>query len=479
MLLVAMLITRQLGFEGPNGTLFENVDLSLDSSAKKRVAIVGKNGCGKSTLIRLLKGELEPSSGAVNCSHEVIAHLLQDINFPDENQLVGAYLESKLEEEWMSYKIDMVYEELGLPAEIGLIELKNLSGGQRVRIGLAELLMQDPTILLLDEPTNHLDRESIEWLKGFITNFNGTVAFVSHDRHFINAVADQIWEITASHTIEVYGCKYDQFLVERYNRYQKMLAAHEFSQREVTELEAWLKENANHPKYKFTSIVAQKKKTLERLDKKAPPEPVPDPRVRMKDLNPAQKGTVIRLKVDSKKYDDRPILEGVDLKIESGERILLRGPNGSGKTTLLNILSGEDRDFAGVRTAREGMKVGYLKQFSQLNPDNTVLEEFGRCTVFDHTHTRNILAGYLFPSELIDEKIKKLSYGQQRRLEFAILLTNKPDLLLLDEPTNHLDIFLREDLERFLLDQDVAMIIISHDSYFVSKIGITRTLELH
>jgi ATPase subunit of ABC transporter with duplicated ATPase domains len=473
-----MLITRQLGYEGPTGTLFENVDLSLDSSAKKRVAIVGKNGCGKSTLIKLLKSELEPTSGSVSCSHEVIAHLPQDIVFPDDLQTVGAYLTSKLEEEWMSYKIDMVYEELGLPPEIAETPLEKLSGGQRVRIGLAELLLQDPTILLLDEPTNHLDKESIEWLKGFVRSFNGTVAFVSHDRNFINAVADQIWEITSRHTIEIYSCKYDEFLVERYKRYEKMLAAHEFSQREVTELEEWLAENANHPKYKFTATVAQKKKALERMEKKAPPEPVPDPRVRMRDLAPAQAGTVLNLKIERKKFGEKVLLEGVELKIASGERVLLQGPNGSGKTTLLQILAGEDKDFLGTRQAREGVKVGYLKQFSQLNPDATVLEEFGRWTVFDHTHTRNILAGYLFPTELIDEKIKKLSYGQQRRLEFAILLTNKPDLLLLDEPTNHLDIFLREDLERFLLDQDVAMVIISHDAYFVSKIGITRTLTL-
>lgn len=473
-----MLITRQLSFEGPTGTLFENVDLSLDSSAKKRVAIVGKNGCGKSTLIRLLKGEIEPSAGAVNCSHEVIGHLLQDINFADETMLVGSYLKSKLEEEWMSYKIDMVYEELGLSPEIALMELNKLSGGQRVRIGLAELLLQDPTILLLDEPTNHLDQESIAWLQGFITGFNGTVAFVSHDRHFINAVANQIWEITPRHSIEIYGCKYDEFLVERYNRYQKMLAAHEFSQREVTELEDWLAENANHPKYKFTATVAQKKKALERMEKKAPPEPVPDPRVRMRNLAPAQAGTVLNLKIERKSFGEKHLLEGTDLKIASGERVLLRGPNGSGKTTLLHILAGDDKDFVGTRSARESVKIGYLKQFSQLNPEATVLEEFGRWTIFDHTHTRNILAGYLFPSELVDEKIKKLSYGQQRRLEFAILLTNKPDLLLLDEPTNHLDIFLREDLERFLLEQDVAMVIISHDSYFVSKIGITRTLTL-
>lgn len=473
-----MLLTKNLSYDCPDGHLFEDVNISLDSAAKKRVAIVGKNGCGKSTLLRLLKGELEPSSGSVNCSHEIIGHLQQDINFPDDTQLVGEYLESKLEEEWMTYKIEMVLEEVGLPSETALMELKNLSGGQRVRVGLAEILLSEPTILLLDEPTNHLDHDSIEWLKNFIHNFSGTVAFVSHDRSFINAVANQIWEITSNRNIEVYGCNYDNFLLERYHRYQKMLAAHELSQREVTELENWLRENANHPKYKFTSIVAQKKKALERMEKKAPPEPVADPRIKMKDLDPAQKGTVISIKLEKKHFENREILTNLELKIASGERVLVKGPNGSGKTTLLNILSGHDQDYKGQLTTRNNITIGYLRQFSSLNQDNTILHEFEAKTAIDYTLARGALASYLFPTETVEQTISSLSYGQQRRLELAILLVNKPDLLLLDEPTNHLDIFLREDLERFLIGQDIAMCIVSHDSYFIDKIGITKVVEL-
>jgi len=476
-----MLIAKGLSYETADGKLFQDVDISLDSAAKKRVAIVGKNGCGKSTLLKLLLGKLEPATGTVSSSREIVAYLQQDLDFGDENQTVEKYLEGKLEENWMTYKIEMVLDEVGLTKEIKTIELKNISGGQRVRIGLAEVLLTEPTILLLDEPTNHLDQESIEWLIGFANNFNGSIAFVSHDRHFINAVADQIWEIT-NHRIEVYGCKYDQFLIERYNRYQKMLAAHEFSQREVTELEEWLAENANHPKYKFTATVAQKKKALERMEKKAPPEPIPDPRVKMKDTDPTEKGTVLTLKIDKKNFStdqgDREVLKNVELKIESHDRILLKGPNGSGKTTLLNIISGDDKNFEGKRHLREQTKIGYLKQFSSLDPENTVLEEFGKKTSIEYTMRRNILAKYLFPEEFMETTIKNLSYGQQRRLEIAILFTNKPNLLLLDEPTNHLDIFLREDLERFLLEQDVAICIISHDAYFIDKTGITRTIEL-
>ncbi|MFA6435855.1 MAG: ABC-F family ATP-binding cassette domain-containing protein [Candidatus Gracilibacteria bacterium] len=473
-----MLIAKDLAFETTSGQLFEGVDVSLDSASKKRVAIVGRNGCGKSTLLKLLKGELEPSRGSVKCSQEVIGYLVQDIVFPDEEQLVGTHLESKLEEEWMLYQIDIALEEVGLPQDTLLLPLKNLSGGQRVRVALAELLLAEPTILLLDEPTNHLDVASIDWLKGFVRDFRGTVAFVSHDRSFINAVANQIWEISAEHNIETYGCSYDEFLVERYERYQKRLQLHEFSQREVNELESWLAENANHPKYKFTATVAQKKKALERMEKKAPPAPVPDPRVRMKPLAQGQKGAVLGFFIEHKAYEDRLILKNIRLKIEQGDRVLIEGPNGSGKSTLLNILAGVDTDFVGQLTPRSNLKIGYLGQFSRLNPDKTVIEEFGANTDIEYTAGRGVLAGYLFPAEFMDSLIKNLSYGQRRRLEFSILLTNKPDLLLLDEPTNHLDLFLREDLERFLLEQEIAMCVISHDVHFVQKLGITKTLTL-
>ena len=473
-----MLIAKNLSYDGPNGLLLEDVSISLDSAAKKRIAIVGKNGCGKSTLLRLLKGELEPSAGSVSRSHETIAHLLQDINFPDETKLVGEYLESKLEEEWMTYKIDMVLQEIGMSADILLIELKNISGGQRIRIALAELLLIEPTVLLLDEPTNHLDSDSVEWLKKFVKEFSGTVAFVSHDRNFINAVGNQIWEITGSRKIEVYTCNYDAFMLQRYERYQKMLEAHNFSQREVTELEDWLRENANHPKFKFSATVAQRKKALERLEKKAPPEPIADPRVKMRHLGAGQEGTVMSVRVVKKHFDERTILNDVEFKVATGDRVLIRGPNGSGKTTLLNIMSGDDPDYVGHITARDGARIGYLRQFSSLDENNTVLMEFGARTAMEYTQGRGMLAAYLFPADLVDEKIKNLSYGQQRRLELAILLANKPDLLLLDEPTNHLDIFLREDLERFLLEQDRAMCIVSHDTYFIDKIGITKVVEL-
>lgn len=474
----AMLIAKNLSYESDKGTLFEDVNISLDGAAKKRIAIVGKNGCGKTTLLKIILGQLEPHTGSVSTSHETIAYLQQDVKFPDMSVLVGEYLESKLEESWMTYKLEMVLSEVGLPLDITLQPLSTLSGGQRVRIAFAELLLNEPTVILMDEPTNHLDSATIEWLITFVREFTGTIAFVSHDRHFINAVANQIWEITAAKKIEVYGTNYDQFLIERYNRYQKALEAFEFSMREVTELEMWLRENANHPKYKFTATVAQKKKALERMEKRTPPEPVADPRVKMRHLGAAEQGTVLTLKVQEKQFGDKTILTDVYMKISQGERILIRGPNGAGKTTLLNILAGEDKEFAGDRRGRDGLKVGYLKQHTSLNVNNTVLEEFGRSTSMEYNAGRGMLAQYLFPAEYVDEKISKLSFGQQRRLELAILLANKPDLLLLDEPTNHLDIFLREDLERFLVVQDRAMIIISHDTYFIEKIGITRTVEL-
>lgn len=473
-----MLLTQNLSYDYSGQHLFENVNVSLDSAAKKRVAIVGKNGCGKTSLLKLLVQEAEPVQGTVSISREIVGYLKQEPSFGDEEKTVGDFLGSKLEEEWMIYKVEMVLDEVGLPSDIQTLQLKNLSGGQRMRIALAEVLMKEPTILLLDEPTNHLDAQSIEWLVGFIKNFSGTVAFVSHDRSFINEVTNQIWEITNEKNIEVYGMSYDQFLIERYERYRKKLAAYELGQREMKELQDWLRENANNPKYKFTATVAQRKKALERMEVKAPPEPVADPRVKMHDLNKGQDGAVLNVKIIEKKFEDKKILQNLEFKIRAGERVLLKGPNGSGKTTLLRILAGEDKDFEGQLTHKQGLKIGYLSQFSSLNPNETVIDQFSMKTQIEYTLCRSILAKYLFPSEYVEEKVKNLSFGQQRRLELAILLTRKPDLLLLDEPTNHLDVFLREDLENFLVQQEVAMCIISHDSYFVKKIGIDNVIEL-
>lgn len=473
-----MLITQNLKYDYSGQHLFENVNVSLDSAAQKRVAIVGKNGSGKSSLIKLLVGELEPVEGTVSCSREVIGYLKQEPDFGDEEKTVAQFLESKLEEEWMTYKVEMVLDEVSLPSDIQQLQIKNLSGGQRMRIALAEVLMKEPTIILLDEPTNHLDTQSITWLIGFLNGFKGTVAFVSHDRTFINNVANQIWEITSDRNIEVYGVKYDQFLIERYERYLKKLAAYELGQREMKELQEWLRENANNPKYKFTATVAQRKKALERMEVKAPPEPVADPRVKMHDLHKGQDGTVLSVKIKEKNIGGKKILQNVEFKIPAGERVLIRGPNGSGKTTLMKILAGVDKDFEGQLVHKQGIKIGYLSQFTQLNPDETVINQFSAKTQIEYTLARSILSKYLFPAEFVEEKIKNLSFGQQRRLELAILLTNKPDLLLLDEPTNHLDIFLREDLESFLMQQEVAMCIISHDSYFLEKIGISNTIDL-
>lgn len=473
-----MLITQNLQYDYSGQPLFENVNVSLDSAAKKRVAIVGKNGCGKTSLLKLLVGEAEPTSGTVSSSREVIGYLKQEPNFGDEEKLVGEFLESKLEEEWMTYKLEMVLDEVNLPLDIQLQALNKLSGGQRMRVALAEVLLIEPTILLLDEPTNHLDYQSIDWLSSFLSSFAGTVAFVSHDRHFINQVANQIWEITADKDIEVYGVKYDQYLVERYERYLKRLSAFELSQREIRELQDWLKANANHPKYKFTATVAQRKKALERLEVKAAPEPVADPRVKMHHLGQAKDGTILSVKIDEKSFGEHKILQNLEFKIHAGERLLIKGANGSGKTTLIKILAGEDKDFSGQLTHKQGLKVGYLRQFSSLDPEASVIDEFSAKTQTAYTLARSILAKYLFPAEFMDDKTKNLSFGQQRRLELAILLANKPDLLLLDEPTNHLDIFLREDLENFLLDQEVAMCVISHDRYFIDKISVTHIVEL-
>ncbi|MCK5320932.1 ABC-F family ATP-binding cassette domain-containing protein, partial [Candidatus Parcubacteria bacterium] len=218
-----MLITNNLSVKFNSKELFKNINISLDSSSRKKVALVGKNGCGKSTLLKVLNREINPSSGSLDIANEDVAYLPQDINFPDYN-LVGEFLEIKLNEPWMDYKIDIVMSSVGLDEEYLLKNIENLSGGEKVKVALAGLLMDEPTILLLDEPTNNLDSEGVKWLENFILSFNGSIIVVSHDRYLINKIINEIWEIDPNTLdIIIYGGNYDKFLEEKNRIYKKRI----------------------------------------------------------------------------------------------------------------------------------------------------------------------------------------------------------------------------------------------------------------
>ncbi|MCK5212145.1 ABC-F family ATP-binding cassette domain-containing protein [Candidatus Parcubacteria bacterium] len=474
-----MLITNNLSIKLSSQEILKDINISLDSSSRKKVALVGKNGCGKSSLLKVLNREINPSSGNLDMANENIAYLPQDIDFPGYS-LVGEFLESKLDEPWTDYKIDIAMGDVGLDEEYLLKNLKNLSGGEKVKVALAGLLMAEPTILLLDEPTNNLDINGVEWLEKFILNFNGSIIVVSHDRHLINMVVNEVWEIDLNTLgIIVYGGNYDKFLEEKNRIYNRRITEYNYEEREIKKIEKWLKAHEFHPKYRFSAIVGDQKEKLARLKAKMKDKPIGNTKIKINNLGKEKRGLVLSVNIKSKKFSEKEIIKDLSFKIYKGERVLLKGANGSGKTTLLNIISKEDEDFNGELVIGEEVKIGYLKQFSSLNKKNSILDEFENETGIIEPKSRSILASYSFDQENVIRKVSTLSYGQLKRLELAIILAREPSLLILDEPTNHLDIYTREELESFVISQKVPMIIVSHDRYFIKKIGVDKEIKLN
>ncbi|MCK5061736.1 ABC-F family ATP-binding cassette domain-containing protein [Candidatus Parcubacteria bacterium] len=473
-----MLITNNLSIKFNSKELLKDINISLDSSSRKKVALVGKNGCGKSTLLKVLNREIDPSSGNLDMANENIAYLPQDIDFPGYD-LVGEFLESKLDELWMDYKVDMAMGDVGLDEEYLLKNIKNLSGGEKVKVALAGLLMDEPTILLLDEPTNNLDSKGVEWLEKFIFNFNGSIIVVSHDRYLINKIINEVWEIDPNTlSIIVYGGNYDKFLEEKNRIYEKRILEYNHEEREIKKIEKWLKAREFHPKYRFSSIVASQKGKLAKLKAKKTDKPIGSTKIKINNLGKEKRGLVLSVKIKSKNFSEKEVIKDLAFKIHKGERVLLKGANGSGKTTLLKIIFGEDTDFDGEVVFGEDVKIGYLKQFSSLNAKKSILDEFEDKTGIIEPKSRSILASYSFDSESVIRKVSILSYGQLKKFELAIILAREPNLLILDEPTNHLDIYTREEFEGFIISQKVPMIIVSHDRYFIEKIRADKEVKL-
>ena len=489
--------------------LFEDVSYVINN--KDRIALVGKNGAGKSTMLKIIAGIQNPTSGVVATPKDVkIGYLPQVMVLADERTVREeaemafaemAYLQEKInamsqeladrtdyESESYHELIDLFTHEndrfimlggdnyhaeiertllgLGFAREDFDRPTKEFSGGWRMRIELAKLLLRKPEVLLLDEPTNHLDIESIQWLENFLKTQANSVVLVSHDRAFINNVTNRTIEISCGKIYD-YKVKYDEFVTLRDERREQQLRAYENQQKQIQETEDFIERF----RYKATKAV-QVQSRIKQLDKidRIEVDEEDTAMLRLKFPPASRSGSYpVICKEVKKAYGEHVVFEDVNLVIERGDKVAFVGKNGEGKSTLVKCILNEI-DFEGELKLGHNVEIGYFAQNqAQLLDDNlTVFDTIDRVAVGDiRTKIRDILGAFMFGGEASDKKVKVLSGGERSRLAMIKLLLEPVNLLILDEPTNHLDMRSKDVLKDAILEFDGTVIVVSHDRDFL------------
>ena len=482
--------------------------LTFDIQEGECVAILGRNGCGKTTLFKILTGEMDYDDGEVYVNPNKRIGLISQIpkfpvGFTVEDVLRSAYadlmkIKAKMEalehsmamdangdqlREYdnltnrfqsgggyeMDVDVDKVCNGLGITAEQRVQEFDSLSGGEKTRVNLARLLLEKTDILLLDEPTNHLDLRSVEWLENYINNFKGTVLAISHDRYFIDQVADRVIEITEGHA-EFYSGNYSFYMDEKQARFDLQLKQYEQEQAKLKQLGYTLERMKgwginNRTLFRRAMSIQHRMERIEKT-KKPKKEKTMKASFGEKDFSG---DVVFKMKGVSKAFGERTLFSDVNLNVEGGERIALLGDNGTGKSTFIKCLLGEE-DCEGKLQFGPTVKWGYLPQiikFSHLERTlyDTMLYE-KNCTP---QMARDRLGAFMFQGEDVFKTVGTLSGGEQSRLRLCMLMDEKINLLILDEPTNHLDIASREWVEAAIEEFEGVLLFVSHDRYFIEK----------
>ncbi len=486
--------------------LLEN--LSFEIREGECVAILGRNGCGKTTLFNILTGQMDYDSGEVYVNPNKKLGLISQIpKFPEgftvedvlrsafaellrlrrrmealEGEMVSGASDAQLREYDslanrfqtgggydMDVEVDKICNGLGISAEQRKQEFASLSGGEKTRMNLARLLLEKTDILLLDEPTNHLDLRSVEWLEQYINAFKGTVLAISHDRYFIDQVADRVIEIVDGHA-EFYSGNYSFYMDEKQARFDLQLKQYEQEQAKLKQLGYTLERMKgwginNRTLYRRAMSIQHR---MERIQKTEKPKKERTMRASFgeKDFSG---DIVFKMKGVSKSYGDRTLFSDVNLSVEGGERIALLGDNGTGKTTFIKCLLGEE-DCAGKIQFGPTVKFGYLPQIIHFDhPERSLYDTMlyeKNCTP---QVARDRLGAFLFQGEDVFKQVGNLSGGEQSRLRLCMLMDEKINLLILDEPTNHLDIASREWVEAAIEEFEGVLLFVSHDRYFIEK----------
>ena len=492
-------------------------DVNFDIHDHEKIAIVGRNGCGKTTLLKLIAGDItmanidsDESCGIAMAGNQKIGYLRQ-ISFEDqeisvENEILKVFepvfacerrmndltdiMETDNDQKWMyeysslqdqmeamggyTYRRDMetMFQKFGFDLKDITRPIGTFSGGQQTKVAFIKLLLSRPDIMLLDEPTNHLDLPTIEWLEGYLKNYNKAVVIVSHDRMFLDRIIDVTYEIEY-HRIKRYPGNYTTFMKLKEEAALKQEKDYEEQQKEIKRLTEWIEKWKNTPTK--VASVHSKEKQLEHMVLIEKPRRFDTKAFRGQFLPRTTSYTdVLTLKALEIGYDH--VLSKVSFTLKKGERVAIIGENGKGKSTLLKTLMGQIPPLGGSYTVGTGVEVGYFDQQAavaeSMYPDKTVLNDFwDMYPTLKEVEVRNALGSFLFTGEEVFKTLGQLSGGEKVRLALCKMFKMRPNLLILDEPTNHMDLVGKEALENMLKNYTGTILFVSHDRYFIKEIA--------
>ncbi|MDD6665640.1 MAG: ABC-F family ATP-binding cassette domain-containing protein [Eubacterium coprostanoligenes] len=514
---MAVLDVQNLTLSFGEKTLFSNV--SFDIKEKEKVGLIGCNGAGKTSLFKIITGEYTPDDGACFISKNSRLGYMEQHTCSENktvwDELVSifdelAVIEKRLEEitvlltngEGNQAELieeqdrlntiftrdgGLTYKSMTRSALIGLgfgeddfaMPTAKLSGGQRSKLILAKLLLSKADFLLLDEPTNHLDIKAVEWLEGFLKDFNGACLIVSHDRYFLDKITTKTVEIENKKCRSYIG-NYSEFLVKKAAEQKAIEEKYENDMKEIARLEGIIEQQRQWNREKNIKTAESKEKVVERIKAQLV---VPDSKVaRIRfDFTPkcVSGDDVLSVSNLKKSFGDKTIFSNTSFEVKKGERVFLLGDNGCGKTTLLKVLMKDYAPDDGTFKFGSNVLTGYFDQVqAKLDLTKTAIEEvWSSFPSMSETSVRSALAAFLFKGDEVYKNLSDCSGGERARIALLKLMLGKFNFLLLDEPTNHLDAFSREELENTLLDYSGTMLIVSHDRYFINKLS-SRILEL-
>ena len=449
-----------------------------------KVGIVGANGAGKSTLIKILAGELSYDEGSLFLDKSAsIGYLKQMDQFPSGGTVLEEMLKNKERfnlpdganpEKWakgMLNSLSFGEDYLTKPVDI-------LSGGERTRLALAAMLLENPDILMLDEPTNHLDIGSLKWLEQYLKSYKGTLIVISHDRYFLDKLCTRIFEIEAN-KLTAYEGNYSTYLEKKRTNYEIELRHYEKQQEEIRRQEDMIRMMKGHNTEHLVKRAQSREKRLEMIERIDKPTWY-NSKIKLDFKQAIQTGNdVLFAEGLEKSFGSQHLFSDVALDIKKNDRICIVGANGIGKTTLLKILLGKEKADSGMFRLGQNVIPGYYDQQQEfLHPEKTVLDELHSMYIkYDQVELRSLLGRFLFTGEDVFKTVGQLSGGEKARLALLELMMSGANLLIMDEPTNHLDVNAMEVIEDALLSFDGTLIIVSHDRYLLKKVP-TAILEL-